>query len=57
VTYSFITRELFEERINGTYDEENIDPNEKSLCWWEVGLIGVTLKDSPDGMRNSLLAD
>jgi hypothetical protein len=42
--------------MNGTYDEENIDPNEQSLCWCEVDLTGATLKDSPDDMRNSLLA-
>jgi hypothetical protein len=36
--------ELVEERINGTYDEENIDPNKQSLCRWEVDLTGVTLK-------------
>ena len=35
---SYVTRELLEEHIRGTYVKECINPSKQRACWWERDL-------------------
>jgi len=46
LSYSYITKEMDQERIRGTYRNENFDPNKQSLRWWEGDLTKSVYKSN-----------